>query len=573
MAGIYNVYIENTVGKQLIHTDEIVLKERGTKILNGKIIQGINSINSFSFDIYPNNPRFNDLFSYSTKVIVENTRTNKEVFYGRVVKPKSSMESDGSFYKTIECEDRLGYLCDTLMDYLPEQYWNVKNNTYDDDGSIDKRGVLEFVLGVHNRKQPEYKRIYIGDVTIEDTDEQLYFGMQQQKNAFDTLKEKLIDHLGGEFNLREGEDGKLYLDYHEEMGEVKTTKIALKKNMQKLSKETDPTTFITRLYPLGAKIKKEIVGSDGSVTEVETDERITCAEANNGIPYIDDEEGIAAYGIIEGYQIYDHVVYPATLLNHGKVFLASNNKVKQKHVITALDLSLIGLDIDSFEVGNYYPIENSLLGVNDTLRVIKKTISINEPESSQLEIGDKYATLTELQLKRENALKNQLNDTIITVENNVNYNISKSETYLTSLINQFADRIEQIIKETTVSITDFETYQETVSTEFTQTKDSFDYTFKLLQESVKDVDGTVSTNQNEMVKYIRFEDGNIILGLVGNEVLLKESNDRISFLQNNVEVAYFSNNKLYVTSAEFTNGIKVYDIEFKKESNGSYTFG
>ena len=176
-------------------------------------------------------------------------------------------------------------------------------------------------------------------------------------------------------------------------------------------------------------------------------------------------------------------------------------------------------------------------------------------------------------MKRENALKNQLNDTIITVENNVNYNISKSETYLTSLINQFADRIEQIIKETTVSITDFETYQETVSTEFTQTKDSFDYTFKLLQESVKDVDGTVSTNQNEMVKYIRFEDGNIILGLVGNEVLLKESNDRISFLQNNVEVAYFSNNKLYVTSAEFTNGIKVYDIEFKKESNGSYTFG
>lgn len=572
MIGVYNVYIDNGLGKQLLHTDNVILKERGTKILNGRIIEGINSINSFSFDIYPNNPRFNDLFAYSTKITVINNRTDKEVFYGRIVKPKASMETDGSFFKSIECEDRLGYLCDTLMDYLPEQYWNVKNTTYDGEGNIIKRGVLEYVLDIHNKKQPADKRIYIGEVTIEDTEEQLYFGMQQQKNAYDTLKEKLIDHLGGEFSLRE-ENAKLYLDYHEEMGEKKSTKIALRKNMQKLSKETDPTTFITRLYPLGAKIKKEIINDDGTTTEVETDERITCAEANNGIPYVDDEEAIQTYGIIEGYQLYDHVANPATLLNHAKVFLATNNKVKQKHVITALDLSLIGLDIDSFEVGNYYPIENDLLGVNDTLRIIKKTTNINEPETSQLEIGDKYATLTELQLKRENNLKQQFNETIETVENNATYNVAKTEQHLTSLINQFSDRIEQLIKETTVSTTEFETYKNTISTEFSQTKDAFDFTFKQLQETVKDVNGTVSTNQNELVKYIRFEDGNIILGLVGNEVLLKESNDRISFLQNNIEVAYFSNNKLYVTSAEFTNGLKIYTLEFTRESNGSFTFG
>lgn len=570
---MYDVYLINNSVPKLIHTDTIINKERGLKIVNGKIVEGINSINSFSFEIFPNNPRFNEFFSYSTKIYVKNSKNNKIVFYGRVVKPKVSMESDGTYSKIIECEDRLGYLCDTLMDYLPEQYWNVKNTTYNSDGSIDRRGVLEYVLAVHNRKQPDEKKVYIGDVTVEDTENSLYFGMQQQKNAFDSLKEKLIDHLGGEFNLRQGSDGKLYLDYHEEMGEVKATKIALGKNMQKLSKESDPTTFITRLYPLGSKIKKEVRQSDGSIQEVETDERITCANANNGIPYIDDEVGIATYGIIEGYRIFDHVVYPETLLRHGKTFLATNNKVKQKHVITALDLSTIGLDIDSFEVGNYYPIENSLVGVKDTLRVIKKTININEPETSQLEIGDKYATLTELQLKRENAMREQFNETIVTVENNVNYNITKSSNYLTSLINQFADRIEQIISETTVSVSDFETYKQTVSTNFTQTKNSFDYTFKNLQETIKDVNGTVSTNQNEIVKYIRFEDGNIILGLVGNEVLLKQSNDRISFLQNNIEVAYFSNNKLFVTNAEFTNGLKIFNLEFKRESNKSITFG
>ena len=55
--------------------------------------------------------------------------------------------------------------------------------------------------------------------------------------------------------------------------------------------------------------------------------------------------------------------------------------------------------------------------------------------------------------------------------------------------------------------------------------------------------------------------------------IMKESNDRISFLQNNIEVAYFSNNKLFVTHAEFTNGLKIFELEFTKESNNSYTLG
>lgn len=570
---MYEVYIINDGITKLLHSDNVISEKQGLKIIDGKIVEGINTINSFSFSMLPNNPRFNELFSYTTKIYVIKIKDNRRVFYGRVVKPKVSMESDGSFSKTIECEDRMGYLCDSLMDYLPEQYWNVKNTTYHEDGSINKRGVLEFVLSIHNKKQPDEKKIYVGEVDIEDTDNVLYFGMQQHKNAFDTLKEKLIEHLGGELRLREGTDGKLYLDYLKEAGEVKTTSIALKKNMQKLSKETDPTSFITRLYPLGNKIKKTVEEKDGSITEIETDERITCAEANDGIPYVDDEEGIRTYGIIEGYRIYDHVVYPRTLLNHARVTLATNNKVKQKHVITALDLSTIGLDIDSFEVGNYHPIKNSLVGVDDTLRIIKKTTNINQPETSQLEIGDKYATLTELQLKRENSLKEEVNRTIETVSNNAQYNVAKTSNYLTSLINQFTDRIEQIIREETVSVSDFETYKTSISTEFDQTKDSFDFIFKNIQQEIKDVNGVVSTNQNEMVKYIRFEDGNIILGLVGNEVLLKESNDRISFLQNNIEVAYFSNNKLFVTNAEFTNGLKIFELEFTRESNGSYTFG
>lgn len=563
---MYDVYIINENVKKLLHTDSVCNETQ--KIVDGTIVQGINAIDTFTFMVFPNNLLFNSLFAYSTIIYVYNRKLQKYDFYGRIVKPSVSMDADGKIYKTIVCEGRLGYLCDTLTGYFPEQYWNVKNNTYS-NGKLKKRGVLEYIINLHNNKQTAEKRIYIGDVDIEDTNNELYFGMQQHMNAWDALKEKLIDHLGGELKLRDGADGKLYLDYKKEISEVKTTKIALRKNMQKLNREIDPTAFITRLYPLGEKIKKKVKNNDGTYSEVETDERITCSSANNGISYIDDEIGIANYGIIEGYRIYDHVNKPKTLLNHGKVFLAENNKVKQKYVINALDLALIGLDIDFIECGNYYPIINEAVGVDDTLRVIKRTIKINDPTVSNIEIGDKFATLTELQKKRENNLKNEIGNNITTVENNLNYNISKSQDTLTSLINQFSDRLEQMIKEETVSVNNFETYKQTVSTNFTQTKDTFDYTFKKLEEQVKDVNGVVSTNQNELVKYIRFKDGDIYLGVIGNEVLLKELHDRISFLQNNIEVAYFSNNKLYVNSAEFPNGLKVLNLEIIEEKDGT----
>ena len=83
------------------------------------------------------------MFSYSTKVIVKNLKKNKDIFFGRVIKNKDSMDEDGTVYKTIECEDRLGYLHDTLMDYLPEQHWNVSSNTYKSDNSIEKSKKLK----------------------------------------------------------------------------------------------------------------------------------------------------------------------------------------------------------------------------------------------------------------------------------------------------------------------------------------------------------------------------------------------------------------------------------------------
>src|SRR5699024_7784966 len=61
------------------------------------------------------------------------------------------------------------------------------------------------------------------------------------------------------------------------------------------------------------------------------------------------------------------------------------------------DLSLIGLDIDNFDVGNSYPVINPIMGIDEPLRIIGKTTDINNPQDASLNIGDKFKSLDEYQ--------------------------------------------------------------------------------------------------------------------------------------------------------------------------------
>ena len=88
-------------------------------------------------------------------------------------------------------------------------------------------------------------------------------------------------------------------------------------------------------------------------------------------------------------------------------------------------------------------------------------------------------------------------------------------------------------------------------------------------QSQMDANNT-ATNQklSEINKYIRFVDGKIVLGETGNELMLTIQNDRVSFTQAGVEVAYFSNNNLYVKRAEILTTMKIGNYEFTPRNDG-----
>ena len=159
-------------------------------------------------------------------------------------------------------------------------------------------------------------------------------------------------------------------------------------------------------------------------------------------------------------------------------------------------------------------------------------------------------------------------DMALLVEDELNEIRQEVQTNITS-IQQNQEQILMTALQEYVSTGDFDTFKQTISTQFEQTAAAFNFNFNNITSEINTINGTTQAQFQEISKYIRFENGNIILGEAGNEITLKIENDRISFLQNNSEVAYLSNNKLVVTDGEFLNSLIIGNFAWKPRENGN----
>lgn len=119
---------------------------------------------------------------------------------------------------------------------------------------------------------------------------------------------------------------------------------------------------------------------------------------------------------------------------------------------------------------------------------------------------------------------------------------------------------------------DTDTLISSVSTEVELTKNSFDIQFNQFSQDIEAAAAGADAQFEEIRKYIRFVDGKILLGEVGNDLELEIANDRISFLQDGAEVAYFSNRKLYVTDTQILHSLQLGNFAFMPRTNGNLSF-
>ena len=147
------------------------------------------------------------------------------------------------------------------------------------------------------------------------------------------------------------------------------------------------------------------------------------------------------------------------------------------------------------------------------------------------------------------------------LEKNIESELLKSEELIMSKVSE-----DYYMKDETDSLVS------AVSTTVTQNKEEVSILFEKYSADIEDLAAGTDAEFEQIKKYIRFVDGKILLGEVGNELELQIANDKISFLQSNAEVAYFSNNKLYVTDGEYTNSLRLGQFAFLPRENGNLSF-
>ena len=108
------------------------------------------------------------------------------------------MDSKGVVSKEVVCEDRKGYLQDTIQPYTEEKQYS---------GDETRNGLQEFIdviLSNHNAQVEDEKKIYRGNVTVTtfESSEGVYKGLNYE-TTWNCIKDKLINSFGGQIQLRE----------------------------------------------------------------------------------------------------------------------------------------------------------------------------------------------------------------------------------------------------------------------------------------------------------------------------------------------------------------------------------
>lgn len=395
---MYQITIDNGGERHILHTDDPNSTQR---IAAGNLKEYVGITPSLALTITPQNACYNMLSDRNTLVDLKNTETGEIEFEGYLLKSPESMTSKGTLQKKLTFEGFLGYLNDSVQDY---------HNYTDQDAQPAQ--FLQALLDYHNAVTEERKHIYLGMVNAGQGGSKT----TAYRSTLAEIKENLINRFGGELRVRRGADGRLLLDYLTAAtnGSTSDTIVMLGHNLRSLSIESDTANIITRLMPLGAQL------SDSG----DSAERLTiigAVDPDDGhtytVPYIDDPDAIAKYGVIVGTAEFDDITVKENLVARGKAFLAENNRVKKHYAASVLDISGKGV----IRCGDTYRFRNPLMGLDENLRLLGRTVDLLKPWTPQVEIGDKTAKITSIAAKTQHMidyeLPNQLSQVVVTAKN------------------------------------------------------------------------------------------------------------------------------------------------------------
>lgn len=522
-----------------IYADDVIAYDSrlpGYELLDLKVTTGLNKGGTAEITMPPGHPAYGMFTSYKTIVTIY--RDDQLLFRGRALYPADD------FYKrrTITCEGERCFLQDAVMrPYL-----------YQDSPAA----ILESIIGLYNTQVEEPKQFMIGTID-DDLDPNNYVRIESEsaEQVADTI-DKLVKRVGGYIVFTTNTEGRRVINWYKETGYRSSQVIEFGENLLDFTR-SQSADLATVVIPYGAKNE-------------ETGERVTITDINNGLDFIQDDAAVALRGFIAKPVFWDDVTDPANLLRKAQQYLATSKMLITTLSLTALDLSLLDKSIDSFQVGDTIRVRSKPHGVDDDFQLRERAYNLLDPAADHVVLGKDLTTLTGADAAGDRETLNQLHRTEVNIKSDYTLNLNKAvEETKASLLTLIQQTSDSIMLEVSQSYAKGDDIERQISTTLTQMADSFVFEFNTLSKMVDENDAEARERFDEISRYIRFENGNIVLGEVGNDLTLQIKNDRISFLDGGAEVAYFSNKQLYVLDGHFIHSMRVGKFAFLPRENGN----
>lgn len=523
---------------QLYVDDALVYDSRvkATALLGLSAQLGLNKGGAATIVLPPTHPAYNDFVSYRSVVTIY--RDGVLRFRGRALYPAD----DSNLIRTITCEGERCFLRDGI--HRPHTY------------NAPPAAIFTEVMGLYNAQVEAFKQFVVG--TIDGISLDAIVVESEEAEPFSATIDKLVEMCGGYIVFTTNHDGQRVINWYADIGYQNQQSIEFGSNLVDFARTTANSDLATVLVPYGAKSES-------------TGERLTIKAVNGGLDFIQDDDAVALRGIIAKAVYWDEITTPDALLAKAQQYLHTSKNLITSLELTAIDLSLLDKSVDSFRVGDIVKVRSKQHGVNDELyQLTEQSLDFLQPQNDRVVLGKNITSLTGADVasvKRADDSIRRLNRSIRSDYNvNTDVIVEEAKVAMSTLIQQTTENLTlEVSKQyaTTAAV------QEAISTSMTQLSDSFEFLFSQLSTKVDANDADAREQLSEIKSYIRFEDGNIILGKEGNEITLRLENDRILFLDDGAEVAYFTNKQLTVKDASFLNSMRIGAFAFIPRDNGN----
>lgn len=484
----------------------------------------------------PGHPAAGYFTSYKTVVTIY--RHDSLLFRGR------ALYATDDFYnrRTITCEGERGFLQDSV----------VRPYLYQDSPAA----IFADLIANHNSQVDAEKTFVVGEVTVTDANDYVRL---ESGSAVQTAEvvETLLERVGGYIVFTTNNEGQRVINWYADPGYRSGQVVEFGENLLDFSRSGSSTDLATAILPYGAE-------------DEETGERVTIKSVNNDLDFIIDDEAVALRGFILRPVYWDDVTEPVNLLTKARQYLAVSKNMVTTLELSAVDLSALDRNIDTFQVLDLVRVRSKPHNVDEDFLLTDRTYDLLDPSQDKVTLGKDVATLTGADAAGDRNNRNQLHQTEANIRaeytKDIEQAIQETKETLTTLIRQTEDAIKLEVSESYATNGELDSK---IATSMTQLSDSFTFLFATLEATVNTNDTEAREQFTEIRKYIRFENGDIVLGEAGNELVLRIQNDKICFMDGGAEVAYFSNKHLVVLDGNFLNSLRVGAFAFLPRDNGN----